>query len=257
MCQFGREFLVHFPATQLWRFPRNKDRLERFLRIGFEEIRQLLAHLVCIDVSHYDKGEIIRNVARFVIPRYLFLRELVVNLYVADYRKAVGMSLVGGGKEEQTGHAVWIIQPHGEFAPDYFLFFRVLHRRQSRVHHRISQNIERSSYTIFRYVRPKNSVVKRRIGVDIPADILDFLRDRIGRSRLCPFEEHVLENVRQAGAEMLVFIDAASGAPRLHTCYRSAVIFLHDNRKSIGQVPLLRGARRESDRGRLLDRGGF
>ena len=129
--QFSGKFLVNVPAAQLRRFLRNEDRLERFLRIRLEKFGDLLTHFRCIDISDHDKGEIIRNVARFVILHHLVLGELVVNFYVPDHRKVVRMSLVSGGEKKQPGHAVGVIQTHGEFAPDHFLFFHVLLRRQS------------------------------------------------------------------------------------------------------------------------------
>src|SRR5205814_10281152 len=74
---------------------------------------------------------------------------------------------------------------------------------------------------------------------------------------LCAFEEHVFENVRQPGTEMFVLVDAARGAPRLHTCHRSAVIFLHDDRESIWQKPFLCGARWKGDPRRIVGRCCF
>ena len=51
-------------------------------------------HSFCIDIADYDKGEIIRDVTRFVILHHLFLDELVVNFDVADDREAIGMHLI-------------------------------------------------------------------------------------------------------------------------------------------------------------------
>ena len=245
---------MHFPPAQLRRFFRNEDRLERFLRISLEEFYELLMYFLCVDVSHYDEREIVRNVARFVILHHLLLRKLIVDLDLPDHRKAVRMSLVSGGKKKQGSHAVGVIQTHGEFAPNHFLFFKVFLGRQSRVHHRICQNVQRSSDTVFRHIDPKNRVIERCVSVDVTANILDLLRDYIGRSCLRALKEHVFENVRQARTQMVVLIHATSGTPRLDTCHRRAVVFMHDERQPIWQDPFLRRAGWKGDNGRIVDR---
>ena len=92
------------------------------------------------------------------------------------------------------------------------------------------------SDAILRHIDPENSAIERSVGVDITADILNFLRNLVGRSRLRSFEKHVLENVRKAGAKMFILVDAAGRAPRLHTGHRRAAIFLHDKGQAVRQA---------------------
>ena len=54
-------------------------------------------HLLCIDISRYDKDEIVRDVTRFVIPHHLLLGELIVNFHLPDHRQPIRMPLEGGG----------------------------------------------------------------------------------------------------------------------------------------------------------------
>ena len=105
------------------------------------------------------------------------------------------MFLISGGEKKLSDHPVRIVESHRELAPDDFLLFQIFFRRQNRIHHRIGQNIQRGRDTILRHVDPKNGAIERCVSVDVTADVLDFLRDRVCRS--CPrsFEEHVLENV--------------------------------------------------------------
>ena len=85
---------MHFAPAKLRRFRRNEYRLKRFRRVRLEQVGELLVHSFCIDIADYDKGEIIRDVTRFVILHHLFLDELVVNFDVADDREAIGMHLI-------------------------------------------------------------------------------------------------------------------------------------------------------------------
>src|SRR5205814_10287993 len=60
----------------------------------------------------------------------------------------------------------------------------------------------------------RSSDLERSVGVDVPADVLDFLRDLIGRSGLCALEKHVLENVGQARAQVLILVNASRAQRR-------------------------------------------
>src|SRR5439155_24004431 len=126
-----------------------------------------------------------------------------------------------------------------------------------RVDHGVGQNVERSRNAIFRTIDPENGAVERSEGVDLTAGVLSALRDRVGCTRLRSLEEHVLEDVRKAGAKMFGFIDAAGAAPRLHARYGCAAILLHDDRKTIGQYPFLRRDRRKRDLWRIFPRCGL
>ena len=214
-------------------------------------------HSLRIHIADDNKGQIVRNVARFVIIHHLLLRELVINFQLADHRQAIRMLLISGLKGELTRHAIGIIEAHRKFPPDYFLLLDVFIRRQRRVHHCVGQNVERGRHAILRNIDPENGAVERGEGVDITAGILDALRDSVGCARLRSLEEHVLENVRKAGAEMFGFIDAAGATPCLHARYGCAAILLHDNRKTVGQHPFLRRDRRKGDRRRIFPRCGL
>ena len=240
---------MHFTPAKLRRFRRNEYWLERFLGIRREQFSQLLPHFFCIDITNYDERKIVRDVAGFVILHHLLLCELIVDFDLADHREPVGMPLIGGPKKKQPGHTIGIIHAHGEFAPDYFLFFPVFLGRQSRIHHRIAQHAESRGDAVFRHVDPENSAIKRGVSVNVTAHVLNLLSNLVGRSCFRPLEKHVFENVGQARPEMRVLVDAPCGAPRLHTCHRRAAIFLHDDRQSIWQHPFLRRARRKRDHG--------
>ena len=160
------------------------------------------------------------------------------------------MPLVDRPEHEFAHHPIGIVIAHRELAPDHLLLLAVFFRRQSGVHHRVRQNIERDCDAFLRHVDPVNGAIERRVGVDVAALILHALRDGIGRAGLGSLKQHVLENVGKTGAKMSAFVDAARAAPRLHTRDRRAPVVLHDNGEAVRQSPLLCGNRRKRDRRR-------
>ena len=103
--------------------------------------------LVGIDITDHDKGKIIRHITRPVIFHYVLLRELIEDLNLADDRQAVGMPLVGRPKHEFAHHPIGIVIAHRELTPNHLLLLAVFFRRQSGVHHRVRQSIERDRDT--------------------------------------------------------------------------------------------------------------
>ena len=162
------------------------------------------------------------------------------------------MLLIRGREQQQTQHPVGIIDVHRELAPDDFLFLVVFLGRQGGVHHRVRQNCERALDAIFRDIDPKNGAIERGVSIDVTADVLNFLRNVVRLLRLRSFEEHVLEDMRETGAELFIFDDAARRAPCLHARYRCAAIFLDDDGESVRQHEFLRAARRKREPVRLL-----
>ena len=80
---------------------------------------------------------------------------------------------------------------------------------------------------------------------------------RARAARFRSLEKHMLENVRQPGAEMLVLVDATGAAPGLHANDRRAAILLHNHGESVRQHAFLRGTGRESNTGAAPGRDGF
>src|SRR4029077_2941355 len=88
-------------------------------------------------------------------------------------------------------------------------------------------------------------------------DVLDSLRDLISRAGLGSLEQHVLEDVRKAGAKMFTLGRAAGCAPRLHTGHRRAAIFLHDQGQAVRKRPPLSRVWRKTDCWRRHRRGSL
>ena len=77
------------------------------------------------------------------------------------------------------------------------------------------------------------------------------LVDRVavaGRAALRPLEEHVFEQVGDAGAEQVTLVNAARSHPRLDAHHRRAAVRLHEQSQPIRQHVLAGGGVREMDR---------
>ena len=67
------------------------------------------------------------------------------------------------------------------------------------------------------HVDPVHRAVERSVSVDVPALVLDALRDGVGRAGFRALEQHVFEQVRHAPApRCLALVDAARADPDLH-----------------------------------------
>lgn len=165
-----------------------------------------------------------------VVIQHLLLGELIINIEHPNYRQLIGMLLIGGGEKQLRKCSLWIVAPHRKLASDNFLFLGVFLLRKGGIHHGIGENFQGGANAIAGKIDPENSAIKRSVGIDIAADILNFLCDLVGRARACALKKHVLQNVGETGAQVLIFMNAAGGAPGLDARDWCAAIFLHNNR---------------------------
>ena len=70
------------------------------------------------------------------------------------------MSLIRRREKQVRYRAIGIVHSHRELAPDDLLFLGILLWWQSRVHHRVRQNIERGQRAILRHIDPENSAIE-------------------------------------------------------------------------------------------------
>ncbi len=202
-----------------------------------EVLLELVVDLVRIDIADDDDEEVIRDVAELVILHHVVALELVVNLDVADDGDAVWVNLEGGGHELEAGHAVGVIVAHGELAAYDLLLLRVLRGGERGIHHRIREEIEGGGDALRGDIDPEDRAIIRGVGIDVAALVLNLECELAAAARGGAFEEHVLEDVREAGAEVLVLIDAAGLAPCLEAGDGSGVILLDDDGEAILEGP--------------------
>ena len=136
---------------------------------------EFLVDLGCIDIADHDKGQVIWNVAGFVVVKHILAGELIIDVEIPDHRMAVRAFFENGIEHELGALAAGIIKSHGKLAADDFLFFRVFGFRQGRILHRIGQDFDSFRGSIRRCINPVNRAVERGVGIDVAATVLDLL----------------------------------------------------------------------------------
>ncbi len=214
--EFSREFAVRDTPAQLRRLLRNEDRRETAAWMRGEEFGQLRMHGIGIDIADHDEEHIVRHVTALVVGHHFIALQAVEDVEIADDRMPAGMFAESGGEERLAAHAIRVVHAHGEFAADDLLFLGVFLHGQGGIHHRIGQQIERDRHAFGRDIDPVNRPLEGGVGIDVAAGILDALGKGAGAAGRRPLEQHVLEEMRQPGAEMRILMDAAGFDPGLH-----------------------------------------
>jgi hypothetical protein len=155
---------------------------------------------------------------------------------VADDRMAARVGGEGGGEEEAARHVVGVVQPHVDLAADDVLFFLELVLRQGgRENHR-GEDFEEGRQAAGRAVDVVNGAVEGGVGVPVAAGALDGGGELVGPEAAAAFENHVLQEVRDAGPELRAFVEAAAFHPELGADDRRGGIGVEDEGQSVGQA---------------------
>jgi hypothetical protein len=128
---------------------------------------------------------------------------------------------------------VRIILVHVHLAADDVHLLRQFLLGQRGVLHDVAEDVDGDFPAGVRDIDPIDRAVERRIGVHVTAGFLHFLINAAGRAGRCPFEEHVLQAMRQSGAEPPALVDAAGLAPGLRRDDRRVVILADDERQPV------------------------
>ena len=100
-----------------------------------------------------------------------------------------------------------------------------------------ASNSSATGTPLARDIDPIDRAIERRVGVDVAAGVLDALRKLARAARRRALEKHVLEHVREPGAEVPILVNAARFHPDLHAGHRRAVILLHDDAQAVRKRP--------------------
>jgi hypothetical protein len=122
---------------------------------------------------------------------------------------------------------------HVHLATDDFEFLGEFGVGEGGVLHDIGEDIDGHASAGGRDVDPINGAIERGVGVEIATGFLNFLVDATRATAGGAFEEHVFEDMREAGAEPAAFMDAAGPAPCLGGNDRGAVILADDDVQSV------------------------
>ncbi len=101
--------------------------------------------------------------------------------------------------------------------------------------HDVAKNVDGDGGAGVGNVDMINGAVKGGVGVHVAARRLDFLVDAAAGAGGGAFEEHVFQNVGQAGAQPFALRNAAGVAPGLRRNDRRAVVFAHNDDQAVFQ----------------------
>ena len=101
--------------------------------------------------------------------------------------------------------------------------------------HGIRQDLHRLGRAVRRDVDPIYGPVEAGIGIDVAATVLHLLGNFAAFALFRALEEHVLKDMREAGAEPFAFMNAAGAAPGLHAGHGRTAIFLDDDGEAVLQ----------------------
>ena len=120
--------------------------------------------------------------------------------------------------------------------------------RQDRMHHNIGQHVD----DLLKGGRGRIDIIDRavecRVGIDRATDSVHLPANGLTVPTRGPLKKHVLQIVREAGAEEPVFVDAPGLDPDLHRNDLAGKVRPVHESEAIGQrVPLNRGTKKTLD----------
>ena len=195
----------------------------------------MLYHCAGFNVANHHKKHVVWGVALVIVGDDVLPLDLVEDVRIPNDGVAIGTACVGGLKEPTAASAAGIVLAHVHFTPNDIQFLDQFVGGDAGVLHDVAEDINGHSGPGVGSVNMVNCPVERRIGIHGPAGVLNLLIDSARSSGGCAFEQHVLENVREAGSQPFTFMNASGLAPRLRRNHRGAAVFLDDNREAIGQ----------------------
>ena len=160
-------------------------------------------------------------------------RERLDRLGVADDRPPIGMARKGSAEERLRGDARRAVLALLHLFEHYFQFALQLHGIEGGVLQRVGQDIEPGVEVARRQHEVVDGLVERGPGVDLAARGLDLARDLPDAATRGALEQHVLEDVRDAG-QLGRLIGGADRHPRLERDDFGRVVFLQHHTQAIG-----------------------
>ena len=231
--QFRGRFLNDFARRGLSGFLRKHDRRQRSglrFRVSIADLRD---DRVRLQVAHGDEEDIVRGVFLVIITANVVRLEFIEDIRITDHGKAIRASGVCRFKQSAARAADGIVLAHVHFAADDIEFLRQLLRRQGCVLHDVAENVDGHAGAGVWDIDPIDGAVERGVGIHVAPGFLHFLIDARPRARGGAFEQHVFQDVRQAGAEPASLVNAAGHAPGLSCDDRRAVVLAHDDGQAV------------------------
>jgi hypothetical protein len=180
-------------------FRRRLLRLRAVVRRVDERLLQQVLNAPVFEIADRDDHEVRRDVRL----REVFLQRLLVEgadaLRGAEDRPAERMVVPEALGENLVDQIVGRVLDHLDLFEDHLLFALDVFFREQRVADQVREDLDRERQVLVEHLGVVAGVFLRRERVDLAADRIDLLRDLLGVARRRALEEHVLDEVRDAG----------------------------------------------------------
>ena len=151
----------------------------------------------------------------------------------ANDRESIGTAAVGALEKAAGGTTARIVVAHVHLTADDIEFLGEFVRGKGGVLEDVAKDVDGDAGTGVGDVDPVDGAVEGGVGVHVPASGLDLLVDATGAAGGGALEQHVFEDVREAGTEPLAFVDGSGAAPGLGADNGGGAILAEDDFKAV------------------------
>ena len=190
---------------------------------------------VRIEIPGNHRETTVRRVAGAVVADQILVADRIEQMPVPDDRMAARIEGVHRGEKQPRGDVVRIIEAHVDFPADDVLFLLELGLRQCRIENQPGEGLEENRQRGGRPVDVIDGAVEAGVGVPVAARRLHGVCEGVPVVVAGALEDHVLEEMRDARAEVLVLVHAAGGHPDLRADDRGRRVGIEDQGEAVRQ----------------------
>ena len=227
----ARYFVVTGLASEARRdlrwFGRNENRRAHPSLKWAQPLAYALFDQMRIHVAGDGDDEIVRAIVPVEEAEQVFARGLQEHFLIADHRMSIWMNTERGVPEQLAEFAAGIVAAHGHFLQDDDLLAFPFVFRKRRVHDGIAENLEPHFPVGCRQDNMEDGAIEGGVGVDASAGGIELPGDFACAAGGRALEDHVLDIMGEAGAEVLVFMNGAGAEPELDGGDGGRRILLH------------------------------
>ena len=220
---------------QLQRLNGQRDRRQPRPRHRAEMLGDRSPRLRRVKCAGHHHDQVVGHVTRVVVTEEVVARQGGEHLPVADDGMTVAMLAERRGEQGLAQAVIRIVLTHVDLAQDNLAFPRHFLCRQRGVKHGVREDVDRDSSVLGGQIHVVNRSIKRRVRIDVPAMRLNGQRNLTAGTAGCALEQHVLQEMRQAGAEICPLVNAAGFHPDLNRGDGGGAVGLQQNRETVGQ----------------------
>jgi hypothetical protein len=185
-----------------------------------------------VEVADDHQGDVAGHVVTAEEGEQVVAAQGADRLLRADDGAAVGVDVEGAAEERLGGHPVGVVEPLLDLLEDDVALALELDRVEAGVHQRVGQDVHAGVEELAGQDQVVDGLVIAGPGVDLAAGRLDLLGDLAHPALARPLEQHVLEDVGDAG-QRGGLVGGADLHPGLEGHHRSGVVLFQDHLEAI------------------------